>query len=54
MKFTNKILSLLVLLSLLVSALPVYAVESASAKSEIPYTDFSGKFAGSYNSTRTE
>jgi hypothetical protein len=54
MKFTNKILSLLVLLSLLVSALPVYAVESASAKSEIPYTDFSGKFATSYNSTITE
>jgi hypothetical protein len=54
MKITNKILSLLVLLSLLVSALPVYAVESASAKSEIPYTDFSGKFATSYNSTITE
>ena len=53
MKIKAKIISLLVLLSILVSAMPVYAVESRSATAEIPYTDFSGTFASNYNSTIT-
>ena len=43
----------MVLLSLFVSVLPVYAVESLDATSEIPYTDFSDTFAHNYNSTIT-
>ena len=53
MKIRNKLLSLLLLLALCISALPVYAVEGDGAKSEIPYTDFSGTFVSNYNSTIT-
>ena len=53
MRLAKKLLSVLLLLSLSISALSVYAVESMDATSEIPYTDFSGKFASNYNSTIT-
>ena len=53
MKLNARIISLLVIISLCISILPVYAVEKNDATSEIPYTSYSGTFASNYNSTIT-
>ena len=50
MKNIGKLISLVLIFSMIVCALPVYAVESTDATSEIPYTSPSGKFANNYNS----
>ena len=49
MKMTAKILSLLVILSILISAISVYAVEARNVTDEIPYTAPSGIFKSNYN-----
>ena len=53
MKYANKLVSLLVLFALVISAMPVYAQEAGDATAEIPFVDFSGTFASNYNSTIT-
>ena len=53
MKKFTKLLSVLIVLSLFTSALPVYATGTVDATSEIPYTASSGIFASNYNSTVT-
>lgn len=53
MKKFIRLLSFLVILSILTSALPVYATGSVDATSEMPYTDASGIFNGAYTSTVT-
>ena len=49
MKTRNKIISILLLIAIFTSIPTVYAVDSIDATSEIPYVDFSGTFADTYN-----
>lgn len=53
MKIRSKILALLVMLSLFTSVIPVHAVETVDATSELPYTEASGIFNSAYTSTVT-
>ena len=53
MKIRTKFLALLVMLSLFTSVIPVHAVETVDATSEIPYTEASGTFLSNYTSTIT-
>ena len=53
MKKFIRLLSVLVILSILTSALPVYATGSVDATSEMPYTAASGTFNNAYTSTVT-
>ena len=49
MKIRAKIVSILLLLTMLISILPVYAVESLDATSEIPYVADTGTFPDNYD-----
>ena len=53
MKKTNRILAILIVLSICISALPVYATEAIDATGEIPYTSPSGTFLSNYNGKLT-
>ena len=53
MKRFTRLISILIVLSLLTSALPVYATGTVDATSEIPYTEASGTFNNAYTSTVT-
>ena len=53
MKIRTKFLALLVMLSLFTSVIPVHAVETVDATSELPYTEASGIFNSAYTSTVT-
>ena len=53
MKRFIRLISILIVLSLLTSALPVYATGTVDATSEIPYTEASGTFNKAYASTVT-
>lgn len=53
MKRFFRLISILIVLSLLTSALPVYATGTVDATSEIPYTEASGIFNNAYTSIVT-
>ena len=53
MKKINRLLAILIILSICISALPVYATEALDATGEIPYTSPSGTFLSNYNGKLT-
>lgn len=53
MKIRTKFLALLVMLSLFTSVIPVHAVETVDATSEIPYASWSSTFDSTYNGNVT-
>jgi hypothetical protein len=53
MKIRSKILALLIMLSVFTSVMPVHAIDTVNATSEIPYTEASGIFNSAYTSTVT-
>ena len=53
MKRFTRLISILIVLSLLTSVIPAYATGTVDATSEIPYTEASGTFNNAYTSTVT-